>query len=243
MLSHVSQKLSGHFAAGLFDWTPVDARNFARMVYMPLTSDAEVTGMCASTLSAVEVQRSARFSAGSDRMHFNQRRAFRRYCGAIATGSHRPMAEINFSETKNGRPFLAGCPDVAFSFSSCQHGFLGAWSSTHGVGADVESKTRQVDLNALAHQYFSTAEAAVVEGMQGQDRTRAFYQIWTLKEAALKCIGEGLPYGLDQFGFDLAPELQMLKAPEEHGGPDQFFASVIEKGDRCAALVIRHPDA
>ena len=243
MLSHVSQQLSRYFSSGLFDYTPVDVNHMARLVYMPVTPDADVSSLCALTLSADEKHRAGRFRTGTDRANFNQRRAFRRYCGATAIDSQQPFAKIDFSETKNGRPFLPGYPDISFSFSSCQHGFLGAWSTTHGVGVDLESKTRQMDFTALARQYFSDTEAAIVEGRQGLKRIRTFFKLWTLKEAALKCIGEGLPFGLDTFEFELSPDLQMVKAPHETGGPDQFLARIIEESDRCAALIIRHPVA
>jgi 4'-phosphopantetheinyl transferase len=240
MLSHVSQQLGQYFASGSIDYAPENINVLARLVYMPVTSDPDVSRLCGLTLSAGEVQRSGRFSTAADRAHFNQRRAFRRYCGATAIASNQPLEEIDFSATKNGRPFLPGYPDISFGFSSCQDGFLGAWSATHAIGVDIESKARQMDFIALARQFFSETEVAVVEGMQGLKRIRAFYQLWTLKEAALKCIGEGLPFGLDTFEFELTPALQIVKAPFEHGGPDSFFANIIEESDRCAAVVIRH---
>jgi 4'-phosphopantetheinyl transferase len=55
----------------------------------------------------------------------------------------------------------------------------------------------------------------------------------------LKSIGEGLPFGLDAFEFELDPYLRVVHAPPDHGGPEQFDAHVIEGTDGCAALVTR----
>ena len=79
----------------------------------------------------------------------------------------------------------------------------------------------------------------LLNGAGGLERLRTFFQFWSLKEAALKSIGEGLPFGLDAFEFELGPDLRVVHAPPEHGGPEQFNAHVIEGTDSCAALVIR----
>jgi 4'-phosphopantetheinyl transferase len=55
----------------------------------------------------------------------------------------------------------------------------------------------------------------------------------------LKSIGEGLPFGLDAFEFELDPNLRVVHAPPDYGGPEQFDAHVIKGIDSCAALVIR----
>jgi 4'-phosphopantetheinyl transferase len=55
----------------------------------------------------------------------------------------------------------------------------------------------------------------------------------------LKSIGKGLPFGLDAFEFELDPDLRVVHAPADHGGPEQFEAYVIEGTDGCAALVTR----
>jgi 4'-phosphopantetheinyl transferase len=50
-----------------------------------------------------------------------------------------------------------------------------------------------------------------------------------------------LPFGLDAFEFELEPNLRVVHAPAEHGGPERFHAYVTEGIGGCAALVTRNP--
>ncbi len=234
-----SDRINEHFAAGSRDLTPASARHAANVLYVPVSRDPEVSRYCASVLTDVEMQRADRFVTEYDKARFEQRRAFRRFCGATALGSSRPLSQIVFVETENGRPYLSDLPDFWFSFSSCRFGFLGAWSSTHGIGVDLEDQTRNLEAAELAHRFFSGAEANAVEGAGDLERLRTFFQFWSLKEAALKSIGEGLPFGLDAFEFELDPNPRVVQAPPDHGGPEQFNAHMLEGTDSCAALVIR----
>jgi 4'-phosphopantetheinyl transferase len=118
---------------------------------------------------------------------------------------------------------------------------IGAWSSTHAVGVDIEDPTREVETVALARRFFSAAEAEVVEGSEGEDRLRVFYRFWTIKEAALKSIGEGLPYGLDAFRVELDSEPRISHSVPEYGRSVRFNAYQVDCGDCCAALVTRTP--
>jgi phosphopantetheinyl transferase len=224
------------FAAGARDWTPASARHVARVVFAPVLPDAEVSNRCSSVLSLSEKRRAESFVEEGGKAHFSQRRAFRRYCGAIALGSPQFLSRIDFKETEKGHPYLPQSPHTWFSFSSCRFGYLGAWSSTHDIGVDIEDQTRSVAATELAQGYFSKAEAKAVEGVDGP-RASIFFQLWTLKEAALKSIGEGLPFGLAAFSFELTPSLRVVDAPRGHGGPERFRAHVIEGTNHCAALV------
>jgi 4'-phosphopantetheinyl transferase len=234
-----SDRINDLLAASVRDLTPVPARHAAHVVYAPVSRDPEVTRRCASVLSDTELQRADRFVTQGDKAQYKQRRAFRRFCGATVLGSSRPLSQIDFEETENGRPYLSDLPDFWFSFSSCRAGFLGAWSSTHGIGVDLEDRTRNLEAVELAHRFFSEAEANAVEGAGGLERMRTFFQFWSLKEAALKSIGEGLPFGLDAFEFELEPNPHVVHAPLDHGGPVQFDAYAIEGTGGCAALIIR----
>jgi len=227
------------FAASARDCTPAPARHVASVLFAPASRDPEVVSRCASVLSDAEKRRAQGLLAEGGEAHFAQKRAFRRYCGALAVGSGLPPSRIAFEATEKGRPFLPELPECWFSFSSCRLGYIGAWSSTHRIGVDIEDQTRRVEATELAQWYFSQAEAKAVGGADEQTRMRTFFQLWTLKEAALKSIGEGLPFGLDAFQFELDPSIRIVDAPRAFGGPERFCAYAIEAAGNCAALVIR----
>ena len=234
-----SDLIKEHFAGNSRDLTPTPVRHAVHVLYAPVAHDPEVTRRCALVLSDTELQRAGRFATQSDEALFKQRRAFRRFCGALALGSSQPLSQIEFMETENGRPHLAGLPNCWFSFSSCRFGFVGAWSSTHGIGVDLEDQTKELEATELAQQFFSATEARAVQWAGALERLRAFFQFWSLKEAALKSIGEGLPFGLDAFEFELEPTLRVVHAPPDYGGTEGFGAHLVEGTDNCAALVIR----
>jgi phosphopantetheinyl transferase len=239
MSRYDSDLVSDYFAANSRDLTPASVRHVTRLLYMPVSTDREVTKHCASILSDSELERADRLAIQGDRTLFKQRRAFRRFCGALALGSPLLLSQVNFVQTEKGRPYLSGLPAFYFSFSSCRFGFLGAWSATHGIGVDLEDQTRAVEAVELARQLFSATEAEAVDGPGSPASRRAFFRLWSLKEAALKSIGEGLPFGLDSFEFELEPDLLVVHAPDDLGGRARFDPHLIEVADNCAALVIR----
>ena len=163
MSSDQNDRVAEHFIVNSRDLTPATAHHVDCVLYAPVSRDPGVTSQCASVLSHAELLRADRFTCKHEQAHFKQRRAFRRFCGATAPGLSRPLSETVFEETKNGRPYLSGLPGFWFSFSSCRSGFLGAWSSTHGIGVDLEDRAKNLEAVELAHSFFSGAEANVVE--------------------------------------------------------------------------------
>jgi phosphopantetheinyl transferase len=231
--------LRDFFVARSIDVTPEPIRHAAQVLYVPVSIDSALTGRCATVLSDTERHRAEHFVAENDRTLFMQRRAFRRFCGALSLQSSQPLSRVTFEETENGRPYLADKPDLRFSFSSCRFGFLGAWTSMRGIGIDIEDQTRNVEAAELAGHYFCVREARAVASDHGPAGLRNFFQLWSLKEAALKAIGEGLPFGLDAFEFELAPSLRVVDAPAQYGGPEGFRAHMLGGTGHCAAVVIR----
>ena len=219
--------------------TPASARPMVTVLFMPALHDAGITDRCACVLSVSERRKAEGFLTTELRARFLQQRAFRRYCGALAAGP-RPLSQIEFTITEKGRPYLAELPGCWFSFSSCRHGFLGAWSWKHCIGVDIEDQARSVDAINLAQKYFSRAEAKAVKDANWAC-VHTFLKLWTLKEAALKSIGEGLPFGLDAFRFDLTGGLRVIDAPRAYGGAERFRAYVLDVAGSSAALAMHCP--
>lgn len=236
-----SDHVNAHFSGTSEDLTAAFACADARVLYVPNTLDPAITQSCASILSHSELQRAHRFAGEFDTARFIQRRAFARFCGGIALGTSLPLSRIVFNRMKTGRPCFSGLPQYCFSFSSCNGGFLGAWSPNRAIGVDLEDPSRPLEAAEMARRFFSEAEARAVEVEAGADRLTTFFRFWTLKEAALKSIGMGLPFGLDAFQFEFKPCLRVVRAPDGAGGPGRFDARLAEISGGCAALVLHRP--
>lgn len=104
MTRHNNDRINDHFAAGVRDLTPASACCAARVLYAPVSPDAEMSRLCSSVLSDSELRRADRFASEHDKIQFKQRRAFRRFCAVTALESSRPLSQISFEETESGRP-------------------------------------------------------------------------------------------------------------------------------------------
>ena len=69
------------------------------------------------------------------------------------------------------------------------------------VGIDVERVDRRLEPLDLARRYFSVREIRAIEDCVPSERAARFIEVWTLKEAYVKAIGDGLACPLDRFGF------------------------------------------
>jgi len=239
---HHRDSVRDYFRLNARDLTPESLQDHVRILYLPVSGRSDITRQCLGVLSSRERERIGRFAVPIHRDSFVERRAFRRYCSAVALNSELPLSAFDLVETENGRPWIADQPHLWFSFSSCHSGFLGAWSSTHDVGIDIEDTAQDRGAADLAQTYFCAAEARIVADADSRKATQSFFRFWCLKEAALKSIGQGLPYGLDRFEFELEPRPRAVHMPAEFGEPERYRILVMETTDRCIALVLRNRD-
>ena len=204
-------------------------------LYVPVSTDPGTTLLCASGACGYRVTASNKIVTNEGRSNFIQRRAFRRYCGAAATVSQGLLSQISFCESDNGRPYLSNRPDLWFTFSSCRLGFVGAWSSTHAIGVHIEDQNVQVEVGALAQTYFTASEARTVRKCgAGRDVSEPMDN----KGSGIEIIGEGLPFGLAAFEFEINGRLRVV-SPADHGGPDSFQPYLFRRPGISAALIGR----
>lgn len=230
-------RVRDYFSEHIRDVTPRALQSVDCVVYVPACKDPEFVDVCRKTLSSNERQRVLSFAVGVDRQQFIVRRAFRKFCGLIAAGLEHPLSDIAFHETESGKPFLSSRPDINFSFATCAHGYLAAWSRSHHVGVDIENPLRAIEPVVLAEQYFTPSEASFIAQAKGVTQRVRFFTYWTLREAALKSIGEGIDFGLDAFSFSLSPVLDIDRVTPELRERGHFKPYLVQVEGAVAAVV------
>jgi len=147
----------------------------------------------AATLSAEERARALRF-------HFDRHRdrwvAARGTLRAILAGYlRRAPVSLGLGADANGKPFLqngdAPAP-LRFNLAHADGVALVAVAWRREVGVDVEREAAErADLD-VARRLFAADEAVALAGMPPALRCRAFFALWTAREAYAKAIGRGL---------------------------------------------------
>jgi 4'-phosphopantetheinyl transferase len=94
----------------------------------------------------------------------------------------------NVEHDESGAPYLSGHPELNISISHCQHAVAAAVTDGLNVGIDIESRRRIGD--GLMQRVCTAAELAEVEA--SADPVMHFLQLWTRKEAVLKCRRTGI---------------------------------------------------
>jgi len=77
-----------------------------------------------------------------------------------------------------------------------------------------------VDLDGFADRYFSPRERHALARVPSGNRLRAFFEIWTLKEAYLKACGDGLLRELDAFDVTVGDAQPRLLAVRDRPGDE-----------------------
>lgn len=100
-----------------------------------------------------------------------------------------------FEKDPLGKPYLPGHPEILFNLSHSSNGYAAAviaeWSEASAVGIDIERRFPYNEL--LVRKICHPAEAeAILDASSQTEKQRILNQIWSRKEAILKCEGTGI---------------------------------------------------
>ncbi|MBK6919406.1 MAG: 4'-phosphopantetheinyl transferase superfamily protein [Deltaproteobacteria bacterium] len=109
--------------------------------------------------------------------------------------------------------------------------------ATLEVGIDAESFTRAAPLE-LAAAKFAAAEREWLAVHDGEARARAFYELWTLKEAYLKARGLGLALPLDSLTVVPGDPPRIELAAELHDDAARWSLSLRRHADAVVAIAV-----
>lgn len=115
-----------------------------------------------------------------------------------------PPREIVVSREGHGKPRLV--PDALRHNLSHGGGWiLWAFTARGELGVDLEAWRNNLRIGDVARRFFHPGEAEALRALPECERRAAFLDLWTRKEACLKCQGLGLHGRLDQFRFAWRP--------------------------------------
>ncbi|OOG48744.1 4'-phosphopantetheinyl transferase superfamily protein [Rhodanobacter sp. C01] len=104
---------------------------------------------------------------------------------------------------EHGRPVLAAVHDTPLGFNwshSGDHALI-AIGRNLVPGVDLEHIRPRPRALEIAQRYFSADEAATLASLPAEDRSIAFLELWTAKEAVLKALGRGIAFGLHRLSI------------------------------------------
>jgi 4'-phosphopantetheinyl transferase len=144
---------------------------------------------------------------------------------------------LAFATNEFGKPRLAGDGQVHFNLSHCEERAVLAISDTAEVGIDLECE-RPIEHVDLAKRYFHPNEVTAIAASPDEaEQRRAFFLVWTLKEAVVKALGTGLSTPLDSFEIAIGVSMPRLAVAPE-GAPRTWWLHAAMADGYCCALAV-----
>ena len=157
-----------------------------------------------AVMSEDERAREQRYVRDADAQQFSIGRGLLRCLLSSYLGP--PPDQLTFTYGPFGKPMLAQSVQFNVSHSDALIVVVLAWGNQ--VGVDIERIDRRVNLLELAARFFPAEEHEYLSALPNTERDRAFYRMWTRKEACVKATGDGLR-ALDQCGSCRMIELSL----------------------------------
>jgi 4'-phosphopantetheinyl transferase len=191
---------------------PLESGEADVWLFRPSSDEARAA---AHTLSEDEHERAARLRRSELRLRFSAVR------GTLRTILSRYLeiapADVPIAYGPQGKPHLPPEAGSALRFNVSHSGALAAVAVTrHGeIGVDVELRVPRARLPQLADALLTQAERPWFEGLPPSARVRAFFDLWSAKEACSKLIGRGLtmPFSTIELA---SPENELSQVSVQH---------------------------
>jgi 4'-phosphopantetheinyl transferase len=191
-----------------------------------LDLDASRLADLALTLSKDERERAERFRFRKDRIRFIASRGLlRELLGWLLRVD---ASRLAFSYAPHGKPSLAEpvsgrslCFNLAHADSLAVYAV--AWERE--IGVDVERFRIIEGAESFAERYFSKREVSNLLSTPLHQRTEAFFNCWTRKEACLKASGHGIGESLSRIEVSLIPgqPARLLSLVGDSQAPDHWL--------------------
>lgn len=137
--------------------------------------------------------------------------------------------KIQIRKHAKGKPYIADDTSLCFNVSNSGKYCVYAFSRSGEVGIDIEEVRPLSDIDDLIDKNFTENEKHYINKNQ-KDRIENFFQFWTVKEAYLKAIGEGMRLTPDSLEFSIENGIFKLDAVKGIFEQEDWLFKVITPG-------------
>jgi len=134
--------------------------------------------------------------------------------------------EVNIELHPNGKPFVRGSKAVYFNLTHSADVIILAVTEEGEIGVDIERVDREFDWIRVD----SVLAASEIEWIRVNELIdpfsvyQRFFQIWTLKEAYIKCTGDGMSRHLKMLNFHVLSErIQFLDSTNNAQKTEEYY--------------------
>jgi 4'-phosphopantetheinyl transferase len=116
-----------------------------------------------------------------------------------------PPHSISFKYNQTGKPFLQLQREEELYFSVTHSGqIIGIAISSQIIGFDIEQFRVIENMESIASEIFSESEQRQFLLLSKDQRSLAFFILWTKKEALIKGLGQGVSYPLRDLNIGIS---------------------------------------
>lgn len=134
--------------------------------------------------------------------------------------------EVKLHLHPNGKPFVQGSKAVYFNLTHSVDVIILAVTEEGEIGVDIERVDREFDWMRVD----SVLAPSEIEWIKGNELIdpfsvyQRFFQIWTLKEAYIKCTGDGMSRHLKMLNFHVLSErIQFLDSTNNAQKTEEYY--------------------
>jgi 4'-phosphopantetheinyl transferase len=151
-----------------------------------------------------------------------------------------PPESLLLIDGEHGRPALAA-PHESLAFNWSHSGDWALLAIARGIapGIDLERWRQRPHVLEIAQRFFCAEEAAALAMLDAGQRTSAFLELWTAKEAVLKALGRGIAFGLERLRFTVPPAAPGLLWLDGDDASQWQLQRLPDDGDFVATLAWR----
>ncbi|THB66666.1 MAG: 4'-phosphopantetheinyl transferase superfamily protein [Gammaproteobacteria bacterium] len=152
--------------------------------------------------------------------------------------------KISYLYTSSGKPYIKDNP-VFFNMSNTAMMSSLIINKRYACGIDNEHINQNRDFMDIATNYFGINELEKLKKTEINRQAEYFYSLWALKEACLKCRGDGLNISPDKVQFVLAEKhIEALFTPSLNENISNWHFNLKKMEYNCLlATALKIPDA